>query len=112
MARSADERVHDVRRLLAAACRVYDDRARLVPALVEATGLSPQGIELGFASLEREATDEELEAMVAAAGDAGHVHIVLSANVFVAAMRALALALAAAPRVTVRPSPRDPVLAR
>jgi hypothetical protein len=37
---------------------------------------------------------------------------VLSANVFVAALRALALARAAAPRVTIRPSPRDPVLAR
>jgi hypothetical protein len=36
---------------------------------------------------------------------------VLSANVFVAPLRAIAIARAAAPVVTVRPSPRDPVLA-
>ena len=38
--------------------------------------------------------------------------MVLSANVFVAALRAIALARAAAAVVTVRPSPRDPALAR
>jgi hypothetical protein len=74
--------------------------------------LSPQGVELGFASLERDATDDELRALVAAVGDATRVHVVLSANVFVAPLRAMAIALAAAARVTVRPSPRDPVLAR
>jgi hypothetical protein len=112
MARGPSERVADVRRLLEAARRVYVARASLAPALVEATGLSPEGVELGFASLERDATDVELRALVEAAGDARHVHVVLSANVFVAALRALALAWAAAPRVTVRPSERDPVLAR
>jgi hypothetical protein len=37
--------------------------------------------------------------------------VILSANVFVAPLRAIAVARAAAPRVTVRASPRDPVLA-
>jgi hypothetical protein len=104
-------RVAAVRRLLAAAGRLHEDRARLVPALVRATALSPEGVELGFASLEREATEAELRALVGAAGDASHVHVILSANVFVAPLRAIALARAAAPRVTVRPSSRDPVLA-
>ncbi len=112
MSRSRAERVSDVRRLLEAARRVYARRAELVPELVATTGLSAQGVELGFESLEREATDEQLEALVDAAGDAAHVHVVLSANVFVAPLRALALARAAAPRVTVRPSPRDPVVTR
>src|ERR1700722_15034355 len=112
MGRRLHERVDDVRRLLRAATRVYADRARWLPALVESTGLTEPGIELGFESFEREATEEELNALVDAAGDARHVHVVLSANVFVAALRALALARAAAAHVSVRPSPRDPILAR
>jgi hypothetical protein len=108
--RSTEARIEDVRRLLAAAARVYDDRARWTPAIARSTGLSPQGVEVGFACLEREAPDGDLRALVAAAGDTPHVHVVLSANVFVAALRALALARAAAERVTVRPSPRDPTL--
>ncbi len=47
---------------------------------------------------------------MAAAGDAACVHVILSANVFVAPLRALAVARAASARVTVRPSPRDPTL--
>lgn len=109
--RSVDERIADVRRLLAAARRVYERRDALVPSLVRTTGLSPQGVLLGFESLERDASDAELRALVESAGDAAHVHVILSANVFVGALRALALARAAAPRVTVRPSSRDPVLA-
>jgi hypothetical protein len=112
MARSVRERIVDVRRVLAAAQRVYDDREALVDALVAATGLTPPGVELGFASLERTASDDELRSLVQAAGVARHVHVVLSANVFVAPLRALALARAAADRVTLRASPRDPVLAR
>jgi hypothetical protein len=108
--RSVDARVAAVRRLLACARSVYGQRARLAPAIAAATALTPAGVELGFASLEREATDAELHALVAAAGDTLHVHVVLSANVFVAPLRALAIARAAADRVTVRPSPRDPVL--
>jgi hypothetical protein len=109
--RRAEARVGEVRRWLTAARAVHADRARLAPAIARATGLTPQGVELGFASLERDATDVELRSFVAAAGDASHVHVILSANVFVAPLRAIALARAAAPRVTVRPSQRDPVLA-
>jgi hypothetical protein len=108
--RSLDERVRDVRRLLDVARRVYEKRHELVPSLARTTGLSPQGVLLGFESLERDATDAELRALVESAGDAAHVHVILSANVFVGALRALALARAAAPRVTIRPSSRDPIL--
>jgi len=108
--RTVDERVRDVRRLLEAAGHVYEKRQELVPSLVRATGLSPQGVLLGFESLERDASDAELRALVERAGDAAHVHVILSANVFVGALRALALARAAAPRVTIRPSSRDPIL--
>jgi hypothetical protein len=112
VSRGVEARVADVRRLLAASRAVYADRARLAPAIAQATGLSPEGVELGFGSLEREASDAELRALVEAAGDAPRVHVILSANVFVAPLRAMALARAAAEHVTMRPSPRDPVLAR
>lgn len=109
--RTPDERIGDVRRLLGAAQHVYERRDELVPSLVRTTGLSAPGVLLGFESLERDASDAELRSLVESAGDAAHVHVILSANVFVGALRALALARAAAPRVTIRPSPRDPVLA-
>src|SRR5579884_866613 len=103
MTRGTDERIADVRRLLSAARAVYDGRARLSGELARSTGLTPEGVELGFSCLEREAADDDLRALVAAAGDASDVHVVLSANVFVAPLRALAVARAASARVTVRP---------
>ena len=112
MSRSAEARIADVRRLLRGAQLVYEERGRLAPAIAATTGLTLEGVELGFASLERDASDAELRSLVAAVEDAPCVHVVLSANVFVAPLRALALARAAAERVTIRPSPRDPVLAR
>ncbi|HEV3190209.1 MAG TPA: acyl-CoA reductase, partial [Polyangiaceae bacterium] len=96
----------------ACANAVYDDRRRLLPAIAAATGLTPEGVEFGFGYLERSASDGDLRTLVDGAGDAARVHVVLSANVFVAPLRALALARAAAPVVTVRPSPRDPILTR
>jgi hypothetical protein len=109
--RTAHERIRDVRRLLEASREVHARRARLAPAIAQATGLSPEGVELGFESLERDASDEDLRALVARAGEAPEVHVILSANVFVAPLRAIAVACAAAPRVTVSPSARDPVIA-
>jgi hypothetical protein len=108
--RSDVDRIADVRRLLAAAERAYDQRAASIPQIARTTGLTPEGVELGYGCLERGASDEELRSLVESAGTTEHVHVVLSANVFVAPLRALAVARAAADRVTVRPSPRDPVL--
>jgi hypothetical protein len=111
--RSVGARIDDVRRWLAAARAVVRDRAHIVPDLVRSTGLSRAGVELGLERcLEVEATDDELRALVAEAGDVRCVHVVLSANVFVAPLRAIALARAASERVVVRPSRREPVLAR
>ena len=110
--RKPEQRIADVRRLIAAANAAYEDRSRIAPAIAEATGLTREGVEFGFRYLERSASDGDLRALVDQAGDAPHVHVVLSANVFVAPLRALALARAAAVRVTVRPSPGDPVMAR
>jgi len=110
--RTLDQRVDDVRRLLHAAQRVYDARAAIVPQIAHSTGLTHEGVELGFESLERQASDADLRTLVAGAGDAERVHVVLSANVFVAPLRALALARATSTRVSVRPSPREPNLTR
>jgi len=111
VSRSVEERTADVGRLLAASRAVYADRARIAPQIARSTGLSLEGVLFGFSCLERAATDSELRSLVDAAGDAERVHVVLSANAFVAPLRAMAIARAASTRVTVRPSPRDPTLA-
>jgi len=113
MARSADDRIADVRRLQRAARAVVERRAALAPAIVESTGLSPEGVEVALARhVEVDATEEELASLVARAGDAPRVAVVLSANVFIGALRAIAIARAASPEVRVRPSRRDPAFAR
>lgn len=113
MVRRAADRIADVRRLLRAARVVIERRAELVPAIVESTGLSTEGVELALAKhVELDATDAELAALVSSAGDASRVAVVLSANVFVGALRAVALARAASEDVVVRPSRRDPAFAR
>jgi len=102
----------DVRALLAAAARVARDPA-IVDALVSSTGLSRENVELSLAAhLELDAPDAEIDSLVAGAGRAESVHVVLSASVFVAPLRAIALALAASDRVTVHASRREPVFAR
>ncbi|MDP9148673.1 MAG: proline dehydrogenase, partial [Myxococcota bacterium] len=100
MTRGFDARCADVERLVVAARAVHANRAAIASTIASATGLTAEGVELGFASLERTVTDAGLRALVSAAGDAAHVHVILSANVFVAPLRALALARAAAGRVT------------
>ncbi len=101
----------DVRALLAAGARVARDAA-IVPRLVASTGLSRENVEIGLARhLETSASDAEIDALVAAAGRASSVGVVLSASVFVAPLRAIALALAASDRVVVKPSRREPFFA-
>jgi len=112
MKRSLDQRIADVRRLLAAARTVFERRADLSPAIARSTGLTPEGVELGFDSLERDASEDQVRELVMAAGEAQGVHVILAPNVFVAPLRALALARAASERVTVRPSSREPILPR
>lgn len=113
MVRSASDRIADVRRLLQAARRLVEQRAELVPAIVESTGLSTEGVELALARhVELDATEAELAKLVACAGEVSRVAVVLSANVFVGALRAVVLARAASDDVVVRPSRRDPAFAR
>jgi hypothetical protein len=112
VSRPVEERAADVRRWLVASRTVYEDRARIAPEIARHTGLTLEGALYGFSCLERHVGDGDLGSLVAAAGDAERVHVVLSANVFVAPLRAVAIARAASARVTVRPSPRDPTLAR
>lgn len=106
-----------VRALVAAARRIADRGDPLgIEArrdLPKATGLSPEGVEIGLSRcLETNPSDSEIAALVASAPSAPRAHVLLSANVFVAAHRAIAIALAASADVIVRPSRREPVVAR
>ncbi|HLV66049.1 MAG TPA: acyl-CoA reductase [Polyangiaceae bacterium] len=77
------------------------------------TGLSAAGIELAISKcLETHPTEAELERLAASVESAPRAHVLLSANVFTAAHRAIALALAASEQVFVRPSRREPEMAR
>jgi len=109
----ARERVQAV---LAIARRIVDASDALgVEARTElrrTSGLSDEGVELALAtSLETSATDAELARLASWAGAATRCHVVLSANVCTAAVRALALALAATSAVVLKPSRRDGGLA-
>lgn len=112
-ARDQAARVADVKRLVSAAREVAKNRAAIAPDLVAMTGLSTAGLDLAFDKhLELDPSDAEIASLVTRAGQATRVAIVLSANVFVGALRAIALARAAADEVIVRPSRREPVFAR
>ena len=109
---SADASLARVKKLLAAARKVKDDPA-IVKPLLDSTGLSAMGIYLALARyLETEAPAEDLAVLVKNAAPRAHVHVILSAHVFTAPLRALAVAWAASERVTVSPSRREPVFAR
>jgi hypothetical protein len=100
-----------VRSLLVAARTVADDPS-IVDPLIRSTGLSREGVTRALRLyLETDATDAELLALMTTARPASRVHVILSANVFTAALRALAVAWASSEQVTVRPSQRDPVFA-
>jgi hypothetical protein len=109
--------VRRVRTLVDAAKRLADPRDPLgVEARAElpaATGLSPEGVDLALdRCLETHPSDVEVMALVRSVAPAPRAHVLLSANVFVGALRAIALGLAASERVVVRPSRREPVMAR
>lgn len=109
----AQERIQT---LLRAARRVADPKDRLGVAARESwrqtTGLSPEAIELGIrCSLETQPSDPELQRLASSMPASKATWVLLSANVFVGAHRAIATALATSPRVYVRPSRRDPTLA-
>jgi hypothetical protein len=103
-----------IERLLAALERALapgEARNALGARLLETTGLSWQGIEWALTRcLEHSPTHAERMALIGSVACAPTAHVILPGSVFVAAHRALALALAAAPQVCVKPSRRDPAL--
>lgn len=120
MSSAAEARVREV---VAAGRRVADPRDPLGrearARLVGSSGLSAAGVELALREhLEREITAGGMEELLSFARGAGgdgagapRCHVVLSANVCTAALRAIAVAAAAAPALLVKPSRRDPVVA-
>jgi hypothetical protein len=97
-------------RLLAEATRSQGQRLRL--RLQETTGLSRENIDLALERcLERELDEASYLQLISRVPQAPRALVLLSANVFVAALRAICLARAASARVLVRASRRDPALA-
>jgi hypothetical protein len=79
----------------------------------ESTGLSAENVDWALSeALETSPAPAELSSLVASVAPARTASVILPANVFVAAHRAIALALAASPVVRVRPSRREPHFAR
>jgi len=111
--RTSSERVADVRRVVAAGHALVARAATLAPEIARTSGLSVEGALLGLARhVESDPTEDEARRLVERAGEAERVHVVLSANVFVAPLRAVAIALAASECVVVKPSRRAPTFAR
>jgi hypothetical protein len=80
--------------------------------LVHATGLSAEGVDFALdRCLESRPSEREVEALIRSTPTAQVAHVLLSANVFVAAHRAIAIGLAASERVCVRASRREPEMA-
>ncbi len=76
------------------------------------SGLSPEGIELALTEhLEHAVHETDIDAFASKAASANRCHVVLSANVCTAALRAVAFAAATSPTLFVKASRRDPVLA-
>lgn len=86
-------------------------RAReILPA---STGLGPQAVELALERcLETHPPRDEIARLCSGVAEAPRAHVLLAANVFVAAHRAIALGLAQSTRVDVRPSRREPEMTR
>lgn len=105
-----------MQRAVALAGRVADPADRLgIEArrdLALTSGLSREGVELALAQhLEVAIDGAELASLLDAVDLAPRCHVILAANVCTAALRAIALAFAASPSVTIRPSRRDPGIA-
>jgi hypothetical protein len=85
---------------------------RLRARVRETSGLSAEGVAVALERcLEQRASEPELASLLARTPQAPRAQVLLSANVFVAPLRAIALARASSARVTVRASRRDPALA-
>jgi hypothetical protein len=104
-------------RLVEAARLLADGRTEagraLRSRLLDTSGLSMAGIELGIERcLETNPSAAELAALLESTPESPTAHVLLSGNVFVAALRAIAIGVASSTRVRVRASRRDPALAQ
>ncbi|MEZ4220371.1 MAG: acyl-CoA reductase [Polyangiaceae bacterium] len=113
MSEDAANRIARVQRLIEAATVLADPEAslgqRAREVLPAETGLSPENVALCLSEvLETHASESELATLLDAATPCRKAHVLLAANVFTAPLRAIALALAQAPAVEVRPSRRQP----
>lgn len=100
-----------IRLLFAAAEQVASDPGLVAP-LVEHTGLSRQGVELALREHVERDRDEALVALARfRLPSTPEATVILAANVFVAAFRAVLVASLAARRVWVRSSRREPIFA-
>lgn len=80
--------------------------------LPSATGLSEAHVSWALThAFETDASDADIRNLVASVEEAPAVHVILSSNLFVGALRAIALALASSTQIYVRPSTREPVTA-
>ena len=104
--------VEGARRLLEAADALRNDGS-IVEPLAASTGLSAAGVRFALQrSLEAPISDGELTTLASRTAASSTVTVILSANVFTAALRALVLARLASPRVRVRPSRRESLFPR
>lgn len=89
------------------------ERGRLArERLAASSGLSPAGVDFALQRcLEIAPSEREIAALLRSTPTARVAHVLLSANVFVAAHRAIAIGLAASPEVRVRASRREPEMA-
>jgi len=106
-----------VRRLLNSAKKLVDPQhplgKRALDELPGLTGLSREGVRYALQhSFEVSASSGEVLELCASMPRVERAHVLLSSNVFVAALRAVALGLAASERVFVRASRREPVMVR
>jgi hypothetical protein len=114
MSESTQKRIDRVRSWLDRMRQVTDATHPLGRAarrqLPSATGLSEASVEWALThAFETDATDAEIRTLVDSVSEAPATHVLLSANVFVGALRAIALALAGSETVRVRPSRRESV---
>ncbi len=110
---SLRERMDCVWQWVDAAARVKNSIESYESELSNSTGLSIPGIRYAVArALEVDPSESDVLRLVERTSETPHVTVVLSAHVFTAPLRAIAIAAAAAPRVVVRPSRREPVFTR
>jgi hypothetical protein len=112
MTAGAVDRVTALLRSAARIARADDPLGRRArESLPASTGLSPAGVELALLRcFETAASAREIEELCRSTRPAARAHVLLSANVFTAALRAVAIGLAASPLVQVRASRREPYM--